>query len=84
MAFSLGEGRCLGSLSGMMSSGSLGFVSTAVSVVFSKAWANDPVSIQVSWPEGFFTGLLNHQIRPAMSRTWSVATMTKARLKRGS
>lgn len=74
----------MGSLSGMISSGSLGFVSTAVSVVFSEAWANDPVSIQVSWPEGFFTGLLNHQIRPAMSRTWIVATMTKARLKRGS
>jgi hypothetical protein len=68
----------------MMSSGSLGFVSTAVSEGFSEAWAKEPVSIHVSWPEGFFTGLLNHQIRPAMSRTWIVATMTKARLKRGS
>jgi hypothetical protein len=68
----------------MMSSGSLGLGSITGSAVDCAAWAKDPVSIQVSWPEGFFTGLLNHQIRPAMSRTWIVATMTKARLKRGS
>ena len=54
------------------------------SLSFSSGWTKDPVSIQVSWPEGFFTGLLNHQIKPAMSRIWIAATITKARLKRGS
>lgn len=44
----------------------------------------EPVSIQVSWPEGFLIGRLKNQSSPAINRIWINPTIMTARLKRGS
>ena len=56
----------------------------AGSAVDSCGAEKEPVSIQVSWPEGFLTGLLKNQMSPPMRRRWIVATTMNALRKRGS
>jgi hypothetical protein len=52
--------------------------------VVSFGTENEPVSIQVSWPEGFLMGLLKNQRSPPITATWIRATTMSALRKRGS
>ena len=61
-----------------------GFDSITGSVALSWGAGKDPVSIQVSWPEGFFTGRFKNQTSPPISSTWIAATTMSALRKRGS
>ena len=65
------------------SSSSKGDLITGADVV---SWGeeNEPVSIQVSWPEGFLIGLLKNQRSPPITVTWIRATTMRALRKRGS